>query len=78
MFLVVYFFFVDCLVRGCLLVFVYYMYYIYEDVIIILYWGCFIVFVREIIEDLIFDCNELNVGMIYLLLKDKLNFKIFL
>lgn len=78
MFLVVYFFFVDCLVRGSLLVFVYYMYYIYEDVIIILYWECFIVFVREIIEDLIFDCNELNVGMIYLLLKDKLNFKIFL
>lgn len=78
MFLVVYFFFVDCLVRGSLLVFVYYMYYIYEDVIIILYWECFIVIVREIIDDLIFDCNELNVGMIYLLLKDMLNFKIFL
>lgn len=58
--------------------FVYYMYYTHEDATIILYRECFTAIAREIIEDSILDCNELNAGMIYLSLKDKLNSKIFL
>lgn len=44
----------------------------------ILYRECFTAIAREIIEDSILDCNELNAGMIYLSLKDMLNSKIFL